>query len=51
MARRLEDKLTALDPARRARIEAEADRLRKEYLNHQPQTQDAQQSDDTSEKD
>lgn len=32
MARSLEDKLAALDPARRAAIEAEADRLHTEYL-------------------
>ena len=32
MARTLHDKLEALDPARRAGIEAEADRLHTEYL-------------------
>lgn len=32
MARTLKDKLAALDPARRVGIEAEADRLRTEYL-------------------
>ncbi|WP_053239931.1 helix-turn-helix domain-containing protein [Pleomorphomonas koreensis] len=32
MARSLKDKLATLDPARRARIEAEADRLHTEYL-------------------
>jgi transcriptional regulator with XRE-family HTH domain len=32
MARSLEDKLATLDPARRATIEAEADRLHAEYL-------------------
>ena len=32
MARTLKDRLTALDPARRAGIEAEADRLHTEYL-------------------
>jgi len=32
MARSLQDKLATLDPARRARIEAEADRLHTEYL-------------------
>ncbi|TDX19712.1 helix-turn-helix transcriptional regulator [Rhodovulum visakhapatnamense] len=32
MARTLNDKLAALDPARRAGIEAEADRLQAEYL-------------------
>ena len=32
MARTLKDKLAALDPARRAGIEAEADRLHTEYL-------------------
>lgn len=32
MARSLQDKLAALDPARRAAIEAEADRLQTEYL-------------------
>lgn len=32
MARTLKDKLAALDPARRAGIEAEADRLQTEYL-------------------
>jgi transcriptional regulator with XRE-family HTH domain len=32
MARSLQDKLASLDPARRARIEAEADRLQTEYL-------------------
>ena len=32
MARTLKDKLAALDPARRAGVEAEADRLRTEYL-------------------
>src|SRR6056297_492111 len=32
MARTLKDKLDALDPARRAGVEAEADRLHTEYL-------------------
>ena len=32
MARSLKDKLATLDPARRATIEAEADRLHAEYL-------------------
>ena len=32
MARTLQDKLSALDPARRANVEAEADRLHTEYL-------------------
>lgn len=32
MARRLQDKLATLDPARREAIEAEADRLHTEYL-------------------
>jgi len=32
MARTLKDKLAALDPARRAGVEAEADRLHMEYL-------------------
>lgn len=32
MARRLQEKLGTLDPNRRARIEAEADRLHTEYL-------------------
>jgi transcriptional regulator with XRE-family HTH domain len=32
MARTLQDKLEALDPARRAGVEAEADRLHTEYL-------------------
>ncbi len=32
MARTLKDKLAALDPARRAGVEAEADRLHAEYL-------------------
>lgn len=32
MARTLQDKLAALDPARRANVEAEADRLHTEYL-------------------
>lgn len=32
MARTLKDKLAALDPARSARVEAEADRLHAEYL-------------------
>ncbi len=32
MARTLQDKLAALDPARRAGVEAEADRLHAEYL-------------------
>lgn len=32
MARSLKDKLATLDPARRAKIEAEADRLHAEYL-------------------
>jgi len=32
MARSLQDKLATLDPARRARIEAEAERLHTEYL-------------------
>lgn len=32
MARTLKDKLAALDPARRAGVEAEADRLHTEYL-------------------
>ena len=32
MARSLQDKLATIDPARRARIEAEAERLHTEYL-------------------
>jgi len=32
MAKSLKDKLATLDPARRARVEAEADRLHTEYL-------------------
>ena len=32
MARTLKDKLAALDPARRAGVEAEADHLHTEYL-------------------
>lgn len=32
MAQSLQDRMSALDPARRARIEAEADRLHTEYL-------------------
>ena len=32
MARNLQEKLAALDPARRASVEAEADRLHAEYL-------------------
>lgn len=32
MVRTLKDKLAALDPARRANVEAEADRLQMEYL-------------------
>lgn len=32
MARSLQDKLASLDPARRAKIETEADRLHTEYL-------------------
>lgn len=42
MARSLQDKLATLDPARRARIEAEADRLHIEYLTLQ-QLRKAQQ--------
>lgn len=50
MARSLQDKLAALDPARRVRIEAEADRLREEYLNMQqsPERQDDKRSDTDS---
>ncbi len=35
MGRSLQDKLATLDPGRRVRIEAEADRLQEEYLNTQ----------------
>ena len=50
MARSLQDKLAALDPARRARIEAEADRLREEYLDMQqsPERQDDKRNDTDS---
>lgn len=50
MARSLQDKLAALDPARRARIEAEADRLHEEYLNMQqpPQRQPGERNDTDS---
>lgn len=47
MARSLQDKLSMIDPVRRARIEAEADRLREEYLDVQqsPERQDDKRSD------
>lgn len=46
MARSLQDKLATLDAARRARIEAEADRLHEEYLKQQlPKRQDDQRND------
>lgn len=47
MARSLQDKLATIDPARRARIEAEADRLHEEYLEMQqsPERQDDEHSD------
>ena len=50
MARRLQDKLATLDPTRRARIEAEADRLREEYLDMQqsPERQDDKRNDTDS---
>ncbi len=35
MAHSLQDKLATLDPARRAQIEAEADRLHEKYLEMQ----------------
>jgi hypothetical protein len=50
MARSLQDKLATLDPTRRARIEAEADRLREEYLDMQqsPERQDDKRNDTDS---
>ena len=50
MARSLQDKLATLDPTRRARIEAEADRLREECLDMQksPERQDDKRSDTDS---
>lgn len=50
MARSLQDKLATIDPDRRARIEAEADRLREEYLNMQqsPERQDDKRNDTDS---
>lgn len=50
MARSLQDKLAALDPARRARVEAEADHLHEEYLNMQqsPKRQDHKRNDTDS---
>ena len=50
MARSLQDKLATLDPTRRARIEAEADRLREEYLDMQqsPERQDDERNDTDS---
>lgn len=47
MARSLQDKLATVDPTRRARIEAEADRLREEYLDIQqsPERQDDHRDD------
>jgi len=50
MARRLQDKLATIDPVRRARIEAEADRLQEEYLNMQqsPERQDDERNDTDS---
>ncbi len=52
MARRLQDKLAAIEPIRRARIEAEADRLQEQYLKLQPspKRQDAERTVDASEK-
>ncbi len=50
MARSLQDKLATLDPVRRARIEAEADRLHEEYLKQQsPERQDDKRNDTNSE--
>lgn len=50
MALRLQDKLATIDPVRRARIEAEADRLQEEYLNMQqsPERQDDERNDTDS---
>lgn len=50
MARRLQDKLATIDPVRRTRIEAEADRLREEYLDAQqsPERQDDERNDTDS---
>jgi hypothetical protein len=50
MARSLQDKLATLDLTRRARIEAEADRLREEYLDMQqsPERQDDKRNDTDS---
>src|SRR5690606_17824770 len=50
MARSLQDKLATIDSARRTRVEAEADRLREEYLNMQqsPERQDDKRSDTDS---
>lgn len=47
MARSLQDKLSTIDPVRRARFEAEADRLREEYLDTQqsPERQEDKRSD------
>ena len=46
MARSLQDKFSTLDPTRRARIEAEADRLREEYRDMQqsPERQDGKRN-------
>lgn len=51
MARSLQDKLATVDPTRRARIEAEADRLHEEYLEMQksPERQDDKRNDTDSE--
>lgn len=48
MGRSLQDKLATLDPGRRARIEAETDRLQEEYLNtQQPPKRQREGRDDT----
>ena len=48
MGRSLQDKIAALDPGRRARIEAETDRLQEEYLNtQQPPKRQREERDDT----
>lgn len=51
MARSLQNKLDALDPARRVRIEAEAERLHAEYLSLQqsPRQQNEVRDDTDSE--
>lgn len=51
MARSLQDKLATIDPARRARIEAETARLHEAYLDMQqsPDRQDDKRNDTDSE--